>query len=212
MIYLDNQATTPVDPRVFEKLSHYMTHIYGDAEQTEHLFGEDASIAVQSARQDMVGLLHCQDHEIIITSGATESINLAIQGFVHQVESKHYPVTIAVSPLEHKAVLDTVMQLAQEKSVEPVMLQVDSQGRIDLNHLETQCKQKNISLICVMAANHEIGTIYPIDEIAALAEEIRGSTVFAMPLRGSGKSQSYLIHPKSPPSRFPGIKCMAPKG
>ena len=176
-IYLDYHATTPVDPRVAKVMLHYMTTEFGNASSTDHVYGDRAAKAVSQARSQVAELVGASAREVIFTSGATESINLAIQGTIHkQIDSKP---RIAFSPLEHKAVLDTCQAIgsagarsaiAKKGLVELIQLKVDSQGRLNLEHLEQVCKQ-GLSLLCVMAANNEIGNIYPVREIGAIAQK-----------------------------------------
>jgi cysteine desulfurase len=169
-IYLDYHATTPVDPRVAKVMLHYMTTEFGNASSTDHVYGDRAAKAVSQARNQVAELVGASAREVIFTSGATESINLAIQGTVFKhIDDKNKP-RIAFSPLEHKAVLDTCQAIAKKGLAEIVNLKVDSQGRLDLEHLEKVCKQ-GLSLLCVMAANNEIGNIYPVREIGEIAQK-----------------------------------------
>ena len=169
-IYLDYHATTPVDPRVAELMLHYMTNEFGNASSTDHIYGDLAAKALSQARSQVAELVNASSREVIFTSGATESINLAIQGTIFKhLDDKNKP-RIAFSPLEHKAVLDTSQAIAKKGLAELVYLKVNSQGRIDLEHLEEVCKQ-GISLLCVMAANNEIGNIYPVREIGQIAQK-----------------------------------------
>ncbi len=172
-IYLDYHSTTPVDPRVAELMLHYMTTAFGNASSIDHTYGDEAEKAVSQAATHIAELIESSPKEIIFTSGATESINLAIQGFVGawQCHALKMP-RIAVSPVEHKAVLDTCNAIAKKGLAEIVSLQVDSKGRLNLEHLEHVCKT-GISLLCVMAANNEIGTIYPIQEIGQIAQSYK---------------------------------------
>ncbi|HIK11146.1 MAG TPA: cysteine desulfurase [Oscillatoriaceae cyanobacterium M33_DOE_052] len=167
-IYLDYHATTPVDPRVAEQMLHYMTVAFGNASSIDHIYGDEAEKAVALAASQVAELVGCARKEIIFTSGATESINLAIQGSILGYQGKNKP-RIAVTPVEHKAVLDTCAALAKKGLADIVTLRIDSQGRIDLESLEKVCAS-GISLLCVMAANNEIGNIYPIDDIAKIAQ------------------------------------------
>jgi len=169
-IYLDYHATTPVDPRVADLMLHYMTTEFGNASSTAHIYGDRAAKAVSQARSQVAELVGASAREVIFTSGATESINLAIQGTVlKQIENNNKP-RIAFSPLEHKAVLDTCQAIAKKGLAELIHLKVDSQGKLDLEHLEQVCKQ-GLSLLCVMAANNEVGNIYPVREIGAIARK-----------------------------------------
>ena len=168
-IYLDYHATTPVDPRVAEKMLHYMTTEFGNASSIDHRYGDRAEKAVSQAASQVAELIGASPKEIVFTSGATESINLAIQGTIFA----HTPATgtpqIAVSPVEHKAVLDTCKALAKKGFAEIVYLRIDSEGRLDLDYLEKVCAT-GVALLCVMAANNEIGTIYPVETIGNLAK------------------------------------------
>lgn len=176
MIYLDYHATTPVDPRVADRVYHYMTQEFGNASSTDHEWGDRAETAVKQAAKQVADLIGASARDIIWTSGATESINLAIQGSPPAPlsrsgrgaggEGKH---RIGLMPLEHKAVLDTCQALANRGWAELIDLTVDAKGRLDLDQLEQVCAD-GLSLLCVMAANNEIGNIYPIQAIAQIAQ------------------------------------------
>lgn len=168
-IYLDYHATTPVDPRVAELMLHYMTTEFGNASSTDHIYGDRAAKVVSKARSQVAELVGASPREVIFTSGATESINLAIQGTLKHIDNNDKP-RIALSPLEHKAVIDTCLAIAKKGLAELIYLKIDSQGRLDLEHLEKVCKQR-LSLLCVMAANNEIGNIYPVQEIGKIAQK-----------------------------------------
>ena len=167
LIYLDYHATTPVDPRVADLVCYYMMHEFGNASSTDHQWGDRAEDAVKQAAKHVAALIGASPREIIWTSGATESINLAIQGSLPSNPEK--PHRIALLPLEHKAVLDTCQALEKRGWAELIYLQVDSKGRLDLNHLEQVCME-GVSLLCVMAANNEIGNLYPIQTIGQIAQ------------------------------------------
>ena len=168
-IYLDYHSTTPVDPRVAEKVFYYMTTAFGNANSVDHVYGDQAKSVVKEARQNIANLVGCSTKEIIFTSGATESINLAIQGHILHNQSKSTP-RIFLSPIEHKAVLDTCQALERKGLAKLNYLQVDSKGRLDLEHLEQVCLEQP-TLLCVMAANNEIGNIYPIEQISQIASQ-----------------------------------------
>jgi cysteine desulfurase len=167
LIYLDCHATTPVDPRVAHLVYHYMMEDFGNASSIDHAWGDRAEEAVKQAAKQVAELAGASPREIVWTSGATESINLVIQGSLSPNPGK--PHRIALLPLEHKAVLDTCHILEKRGWAELTYLQVDSRGRLNLNHLEQVCTE-GLSLICVMAANNEIGNIYPIGAIAQIAQ------------------------------------------
>ncbi len=166
-IYLDYHATTPVDRRVADRIYHYMTEEFGNASSVDHEYGDRAEEAVKQAAKQVADLVGAHKREIVWTSGATESINLAIQGSLSPNPGK--PHRIALLPLEHKAVLDTCHILEKRGWAELTYLQVDCLGRLNLNHLEQVCAE-GLSLVCVMAANNEIGNIYPIGAIAEIAQ------------------------------------------
>lgn len=167
-IYLDYHSTTPVDPRVAEKVMYYMIESFGNSSSIDHCYGDEASKAVKEARRYIAELVNASPREIIFTSGATESINLAIQGHLRQ--NSRSKSRLIVSPVEHKAVLDTCEAIAAQGYCEVVWLKVDSRGCIDLEYLENVCNQ-GASLLCIMAANNEIGTIYPLEQIGQIARQ-----------------------------------------
>jgi cysteine desulfurase len=168
-IYLDYHATTPVDPRVVELVVQYMTERFGNASSVDHVYGDEAGAAVAAAKKDVALLVGAAPRSVVFTSGATESINLAIQGFV-RARARHRPSSrprIAVSPIEHRAVLDTCEALQAEGLASLTWLQVDRTGQLEIEHLEAvACR--GVDLACVMAANNEIGTISPLKEISAI--------------------------------------------
>ena len=162
-IYLDNNATTPVDERVLEEMLPYFTRKYGNAASRSHAYGWTAAEAVENAREKVARLLNCEPGEIIFNSGATEGINLALKGVFENYQAKgNHIITVAT---EHKAVLDTCRALEQ-KGADITYLPVNRDGQIDLAQLE-QSIRKNTILICVMYANNETGVI---QDIAAIGD------------------------------------------
>jgi len=168
-IYLDCHATTPSDRRGLELMLHYMTVEFGNANSVDHIWGDRAKKAVSKAARQVAELVGASRKEITFTSGATESINLAIQGTIFAEITADKKPRIALSPVEHKAVLDTCQALEKRGLAELIFLPVDSRGRLDLEAVEKVCTDR-ISLLCVMAANNEIGTIYPISKIGKIAQ------------------------------------------
>ncbi|WP_228015258.1 cysteine desulfurase family protein [Synechocystis salina] len=168
-IYLDYHATTPVDVRVAEKVIALMTTQFGNASSVDHSVGDHARRAVDQAKQQIADLIHCRPQEIIFTSGATESVNLAIQGTVLALERQQKNPRLAISAVEHKAVLDTCHGLKKQGRIELIVLPVDAQANLNLNQIEKICHQ-GLDLLCIMAANNEVGTIYPIEKIAAITK------------------------------------------
>ncbi len=167
-VYMDNQATTQVDPRVLDAMLPYFTEKFGNAASRNHEFGWKAEEAVETARGQVARLIHASPREIIFTSGATESINLALKGVVeaaHRVEG----VEIITQASEHKAVLDTCKRL-EKSGCQVTYLPVDKDGRIDLEDLRRAITPRTI-LISIMHANNEIGVIQPIEEIGKIAKE-----------------------------------------
>ncbi|NMM48304.1 cysteine desulfurase family protein [Marinigracilibium pacificum] len=162
-IYLDYNATTPVDKLVVEAMLPYFTEIYGNA-SSDHAFGWEADEAVEQAREDIADLLNCNPTEIIFTSGATEAANLAINGFSRKYRSKGNHIITCKT--EHKAVLDTLENLEQE-GFEITTLDVDHQGNINLDELDRAITSKTI-LVCLMMANNETGVIHPIQAIESI--------------------------------------------
>lgn len=166
-IYLDHNATTPVDRRVLEKMLPYFCEVYGNASSTDHLHGSRAKEAVSNARESIAKNLGCRkESEILFTSGATEANNLALIGIFRRYREKGNH--IIASTIEHPAILDTLKYL-QNEGAEVTLLPVSSNGLIDLEVLKKAIKKETI-LISVMFANNEIGTIQPISEIGVLAK------------------------------------------
>lgn len=164
-IYLDYNATTPVDKRVLETMLPYFTEKFGNASSRTHAFGWIAEDAVTTARQQVANLINCIEQELVFTSGATEAINLAIKGVWenYQIKGSHI-ITVAT---EHKAVLDTCHAL-EKRGAKITYLPVNREGLIDLDDLQKALTPQTI-LVCVMYANNETGVIQPIQKIAESA-------------------------------------------
>jgi cysteine desulfurase len=166
-IYMDYHATTPVDPRVLEAMTPYFTQHFGNAASRNHSFGWEAEEAVETARKQVADLVGASAKEIIFTSGATESNNLAIKGVAEMYREKGNHIITCVT--EHKAVIDTCKKL-EKQGARVTYLPVQKDGRISLDDLRSAITDKTI-LITIMTANNEIGVIQPIAEIGAIAKE-----------------------------------------
>ena len=168
-IYLDYHASTPVDPRVVRVMLRYLTEGFGNASSADHSFGDEAAEAVGTAERQVAALVGARSSTVLFTSGATESINMALRGFVkRRQETLSSRTRIAVSPTEHSVVLDTCRALVAEGVANVEFLRVDRVGQVDLACLEQACR-RGLDLICVMAANNEIGTLSPIRLVAQIA-------------------------------------------
>jgi cysteine desulfurase len=181
-VYLDNNATTPCDPRVVEAMIPYFTQNFGNAASRNHPFGWHAEEAVDYAREQVAKLIGADPKEIIFTSGATEGDNLAIKGVFEMYKSKGNHIITATT--EHKAVLDTCKHIEKEGG-EVTYLQVQSDGRIDLKELEAAIRPTTV-LIAIMYANNETGTIQPVKEISTLAKK-HGVLFFSDAVQAVGK-------------------------
>jgi len=166
-VYMDNHATTPVDPRVLEAMLPFFTDNFGNAASRNHAFGWTAEEAVENARAQIARLIGASPKEIIFTSGATESDNLAIKGVAEMYREKGNHIITQVT--EHKAVLDTCKRL-EKSGCEVTYLPVEKDGRINLDDLRRAITPKTI-LITIMYANNEIGVVQPIAEVGKIAKE-----------------------------------------
>jgi len=166
-IYLDNNATTPMDPRVLEAMLPYFTNKFGNAASRNHPFGWVAEEAVDYAREQVAKLIGANEKEIIFTSGATESDNLGIKGVFEMYKEKGNHIITCTT--EHKAVLDTCKHI-EKLGARVTYLDVKSDGLIDLAELESAMTKETI-LVCIMYGNNEIGVIQPVKEISAIAHK-----------------------------------------
>ena len=166
-IYMDYHATTPVDPRVVQEMLPYFTELFGNAASRNHPFGWQAEEAVDKARKQVADLIGANAKEIVFTSGATESDNLAIKGVAEMYHEKGNHIITCVT--EHKAVIDTCKHL-EKAGYRVTYLPVQTDGLISLDALRAAITDKTI-LITIMAANNEIGVVQPIAEIGAIAKE-----------------------------------------
>lgn len=166
-IYLDYHATTPVDPEVLQAMMPFFTEVFGNAASRNHEYGWTAEAAVEKAREQIAHFIGASEKEIIFTSGATESNNLAIQGVAEMYREKGNH--IITSCIEHKAVLDTCHAL-EKKGYEITFLPVDQYGQVSPESVRNAITPRTI-LVSIMAANNEIGTVNPLREIGAICKE-----------------------------------------
>lgn len=167
-VYLDNNATTQVDPRVVEAMLPYFTTKYGNAASRNHAFGWEAEAGVDTAREQVAQVIGADSKEIIFTSGATESNNIAIKGVAAMYGDKGRH--IITQKTEHKAVLDPCQYLAEKHGFRVTVLEVDAQGLIDLQQLRAAMTDDTV-LVSIMHGNNEIGTLQPIAEIGRMCKE-----------------------------------------
>ncbi|MDE3251402.1 MAG: IscS subfamily cysteine desulfurase [Bacteroidota bacterium] len=206
-IYLDNNATTPMDPRVLEAMIPYFTEHFGNAASRNHPFGWEAEEAVDYAREQVAKLIGADPKEIIFTSGATEGDNLGIKGVFEMYASKGNHIITCTT--EHKAVLDTCKHL-ERMGGEVTYLEVKADGLIDLKELEAAIKPTTI-LIALMYANNEIGVIQPIREISAIARK-HGVLFFSDATQAVGKIPVDVNKDGIDIMAFTGHKMYGPKG
>ena len=206
-VYLDNAATTRVDPRVAEKMIPFLCETYGNPASSSHSFGWVAEEAVENARAQIADLLHADSKEIIFTSGASESDNLAIKGAAHFYQSKgKHLITVKT---EHKAVLDTMREL-ERQGFEVTYLDVQENGLIDLNVLKAALRD-DTTLVSVMWVNNEIGVIQDIDAIGEICRE-RGIVFHVDAAQAAGKVEIDVTKNKVDLLSLSAHKIYGPKG
>jgi cysteine desulfurase len=206
-IYMDYHATTPVDPRVVDAMLPYFSEHFGNAASRNHAFGWEAEEAVETARRQVADLIGANPKEIIFTSGATESNNLAIKGVAEMYREKGHHVITCVT--EHKAVIDTCKKL-EKQGGRVTYLPVQKDGRIDLDDLRAAITDKTI-LITIMTANNEIGVLQPIAEIGAIAKE-KGILFHTDAVQAVGKVPFSVNDSKVDLVSMSGHKIYGPKG
>ncbi len=206
-IYLDNNATTPMDPRVLDAMLPYFVDKFGNAASRNHPFGWVAEEAVDYAREQIAQLIGCNEKEIIFTSGATESNNLAIKGVFEMYQSKgNHVITLTT---EHKAVLDTCHHI-EKMGAEVTYLDVEADGLVDLAKLEAAIKPNTI-LISIMYGNNEIGVIQPMKKISEIARK-NGVLLHTDATQAVGKVPVNVEADGIDLMSFSGHKMYGPKG
>jgi cysteine desulfurase len=206
-IYLDYSATTPVDPRVAEKMIPYLTEFFGNAASRSHAFGWKAEEAVEEARAHVAALINSDPKEIVWTSGATEGNNLAIKGAAnfYKTKGKH----IVTQKTEHKAVLDTCREL-ERHGFEVTYLEVQSNGLVDLKKFEAAIRPDTI-LASIMMVNNEIGVIQPVWEIAEICKK-KGVIYHCDAVQGGGRIEIDMQKFKADLLTITAHKMYGPKG
>ncbi|HEX7007731.1 MAG TPA: IscS subfamily cysteine desulfurase [Alphaproteobacteria bacterium] len=208
-VYLDYQATTPTDPRVVEAMMPYFTEEFGNPHSIQHAPGRRAEAAVERAREQVANLIGAEAREIVFTSGATESNNLAIKGaarFARDKAGRDHVITVAT---EHKCVLESARRLESE-GIAVTVLPVGADGQIDLDELRAAMTERT-SLVSIMAVNNEIGVIAPLAEIGALCRE-RGVLFHTDAAQAVGKIPVDVEAMKIDLLSISGHKLYGPKG
>ena len=206
-IYLDNNATTPMDPRVLEAMLPYFVEKFGNAASRNHSFGWVAEEAVDYAREQVAKLINADPKEIIFTSGATEGDNLALKGIYEMYSSKGNHIITCTT--EHKAVLDTCKHL-EKQGAQITYLEVQADGLVDLNELEKAITPNTI-LIALMYGNNEIGVVQPVKEISKIARK-HGVLFFTDGTQAVGKVPVDVQADGIDLMAFSGHKMYGPKG
>ncbi|WPV68229.1 IscS subfamily cysteine desulfurase [Chitinophaga sp. LS1] len=206
-VYLDNNATTPLDPRVLETMLPFFTQHFGNASSRHHAYGWAAEAAIDLAREQVAALIGADPKEIIFTSGATEADNLALKGVFEMYADKGNH--IITTEVEHKAVLDTCKHL-EKLGASVTYLKVNEEGMIDLKELESAITAKTI-IVAVMYANNEIGSINPIREISAIAKR-HGVLMMSDITQAAGKVPVNVTKDGIDLAAFSAHKLYGPKG
>jgi cysteine desulfurase len=206
-IYLDNHATTPLDPRVLDAMLPYFTSKFGNAASHSHQFGWETSAAVENARAQIASLIDALPAEIVFTSGATESDNLAIKGVAEAQRQKGDHIITAAT--EHKAVLDSCRTLEQ-REFRVTYLRVSADGLIDLDQLRNAITAETV-LVTIMAANNEIGVLQPLNEIATICRE-RGVLFHSDAVQALGRVPFDVKKIGLDLASLTAHKCYGPKG
>jgi cysteine desulfurase len=206
-IYMDYHATTPMDPRVFEVMKPYFLQTFGNAASRNHSFGWEAEEAVEKSRKQIASLIGATAKEIVFTSGATESNNLALKGVAEMYAEKGNHIITAAT--EHKAILDTCKRL-EKHGIRVTYLPVQTNGLIDLDQLQAAITDKTI-LISIMYANNEIGVIQPIAELGKIAKS-KGVLLHTDATQAVGKVPVNVIKDNVDLMSLSGHKMYGPKG
>ena len=206
-IYMDNHATTPVDPRVLEAAVRMMVEDFGNANGIENVHGEQAAYAVSQAKAFVARVASAECDDVHFTSGSTEAVQLAI---AHAIAAQPEPLRIAMSRVEHKAVIDTVLRAERMGIVQKSWISVDDKARLDWSSLE-EVLSEGVDLVCIMAANNEVGTIYPVQQIAKACHD-HGAAVLVDATQAIGRMAFDIGDEMLDYIALSGHKIYGPKG
>lgn len=207
-IFMDNHSTTPMDPRVLEAMLPYFCEKFGNAASRNHAFGWEAEEAVEQARKQIAKLIHADPKELVFTSGATESDNLALKGVLEMYKEKGDHIITSMT--EHRAILDTAKGLESKRGLKVTYLPVDKHGMVSPDEVRNAITDKTI-LISIMMANNEIGTINPVQEIGKIAKE-KGILFHCDATQGVGKIPVNVQEMGIDLMSFSAHKIYGPKG
>ena len=208
LVYLDNQATTPIDPDVSAVMWPYVVDCFGNPHSVDHQFGWDAAEAIRTARSQVASLINAADDEIVFTSSATESCNLAIRGIADRSRNSGRRSVVTVAT-EHPAVIETMTSLSDD-GYEVKILPVDCEGLLDLNVLK-RAIDRNTLLVSVMAVNNEIGVIQPIAKIAEICKSV-GALLHTDATQAAGRLRMDVDNWKPDLMSLSSHKLYGPKG
>jgi len=210
-MYLDMQATTPIDFRVLDKMLPFLTSEYGNPHSKGHVFGAESESAVEEARRHIAALLNADKREIVFTSGATESNNAAILGLCKASLKSGSPKNhLITTQIEHKTVLEAIEHAKNELGFDVTILEVDEYGRVDLNHLKSVINEKTL-LVSIMAMNNEIGVFQDLKAIGDICES-KGVYFHTDAAQAIGKTDIDVKNMHIDFLSFTGHKSFAPKG
>ena len=181
-VYLDYSASTPVDPRVIKAMMPYFSEVYGNS-TSSHRQGRLGDMAIEEARANVAQILNCQPSEVIFTSCGSESDNLAIRGAAWLARQQGKPARLITTPVEHSAVINTVLQLGELMDAEPVIVPVDRHGLVHSERFADACR-RGAALASIIYANNEVGSVNDLAELAAIAREHDGLVPYR---RGAGR-------------------------
>src|SRR6185295_17022956 len=173
-IYLDHHATTPVDPRVAGVVLHAMTKVFGNPNSADHVFGDEAAELLSVAKKEVATLVGAEAEDVHFTSGATQSVRLALAHSLKLRTDHRAQLRVIASTVEHRAVLDALKLGERMGDLTVRWIDVDRKGRLNMETL-ARSVEAGVDLICLMAANNEVGTLYPIERIAQIASAIGAS-------------------------------------